>query len=67
MFLDRMGKCYAARYESLWQAKDNKTQQANNTGFAMCLEEIQHCIANIWRTPVEVIQEDKWIANFKAS
>jgi hypothetical protein len=32
-FLDRMGKCYAARYESLWKEKDNKTQQANNMFF----------------------------------
>jgi hypothetical protein len=23
-FLDRKGKCYATRYDSLWQAKDNK-------------------------------------------
>jgi hypothetical protein len=27
LFLDRMGKCYVARYESLRQAKDNKMQQ----------------------------------------
>jgi hypothetical protein len=40
-FLDRKGKFYAARYESLDQAKDNKNQQANNTVFAMLLEEIQ--------------------------
>jgi hypothetical protein len=25
-FLDRKGKCYVVRYESLWQAKDNKNQ-----------------------------------------
>jgi hypothetical protein len=25
-FLDRVGKCYTTRYESLWQAKDNKMQ-----------------------------------------
>jgi hypothetical protein len=66
-FLDRMGKCYAARYESLWQAKDNKTQQENNTVFAMLLEEIQQCTTNIWCIPVEVIQETEGIAKFKAS
>jgi hypothetical protein len=40
-FLDRVGKCYATRYESLWKEKDNKTQQENNTVFSMLLEEIQ--------------------------
>jgi hypothetical protein len=40
-FLDRKGKCYASRYESLWQAKDNKNQRENNKVFVMLLEEIQ--------------------------
>jgi hypothetical protein len=40
-FLDRMGKCYVARYESLWHAKDNKTQKENNIVFSMMLEDIQ--------------------------
>jgi hypothetical protein len=47
-FINRMGKCYAARYESLWQAKDNKAQQENNTVFSMLLEEIQQRTANTW-------------------
>jgi hypothetical protein len=47
-FITRMGKCYAARYESLWQAKDNKAQQENNAVFTMLLEEIQQCTANTW-------------------
>jgi hypothetical protein len=47
-FITRTGKCYTTRYESLWQAKDKKTQQENNTMFSMLLEEIQQCTANIW-------------------
>lgn len=66
-FLHRKGKCYAVRYESFWQAKDNKNQQANNTVFAMLLEEIQQLTTNVWRIPVEVIQETEGIARFKAS
>jgi hypothetical protein len=53
-FITRMGKCYAARYESLWQAKDNKAQQENNAVFSMLLEEIQQCTANTWHIPREV-------------
>jgi hypothetical protein len=37
-FLDRKGKCYVARYESLWQAKENKNKQENKTIFVMLLE-----------------------------
>jgi hypothetical protein len=40
-FLDKVGKCYVVRYESLWQVKDNKMQQENNIVFSMLLEEIQ--------------------------
>jgi hypothetical protein len=65
-FLDRKGKCYAARYESLWHAKDNKMQQENNTVFAMLLEELQQRIANVWRMPMEVVQDRKGILRFKA-
>jgi hypothetical protein len=66
-FLDRKGKCYAARYESLWQAKDNKNQQANNIVFSMLLEEIQQHTTNVWCIPMEVVQETEGIAKFKAS
>jgi hypothetical protein len=62
-----MGKCYAAKYESLWQAKDNKTQQENNKVFAILLEEIQQHTNKIWHIHVEVIQETEGIANFKES
>jgi hypothetical protein len=34
----RMGKCYAARYESLWKEKDRKMHDGNNIIFAMLLE-----------------------------
>jgi hypothetical protein len=29
-FITRIRKCYTARYESLWQEKEKKTQQENN-------------------------------------
>jgi hypothetical protein len=61
-FVDRMGKCYVARYETLWKAKDNKNQQANNTVFAMFLEDMQQKTANVWRIHVEVVQEYKGIS-----
>jgi hypothetical protein len=57
VFLDRKGKFYASRYESLWQAKDNKTQQENNIVFAMLLEEIQQRKSNVWRIPIELVHE----------
>jgi len=56
-----------AKYESLWQAKDNKTQQENNKVFAILLEEIQQHTTNIWRIHGEVIQETEGIVNFKES
>jgi len=66
-FLDRMGKFYTNRYESLWQAKDNKTQQSNNTFFAMLLEDIHQRTTKVWNIPVEVVKEIEGISNFKAS
>jgi len=51
-FLDRKGKFYASRYESLWQTKDKKNQQANNTVFPMLLEEIQQHTTNVCRIAV---------------
>jgi hypothetical protein len=66
-FLDRKGKCYAVRYDSLWQAKDNKNQQENNTVFVMLLEEIQRRTADSWHIHVEVVQEIEGIASFRAS
>ena len=56
-----------AIYESLWKAKDNKTQQENNTVFAMWLEEKQQCKTNLWHVPMEVVRETEGIAKFKAS
>jgi hypothetical protein len=38
IILDRMGKCYAARYESLWKENDRKMHDENNIIFAMLLE-----------------------------
>jgi hypothetical protein len=66
-FLDRMVKCYATIYESLWKAKDNKEQQENNTFFAMWLEEIQQRKNNLWRITVEVVQETEGIIRLKES
>jgi hypothetical protein len=66
-FLDRKGKCYAARYESLWQDKDNKNQHENNTIFTMLFEEIQQCTTNVWHIPMEVVQEIEGIIKFKES
>jgi hypothetical protein len=53
-FLERVGKCYVARYESLRQAENNKTRQENNTVFCMMLEEIQQCTINVRCIPMEV-------------
>jgi hypothetical protein len=39
----------------------------NNAVFSMFLEEMQYNIAKIWRIPIEVVQENEGIANFKAS
>jgi hypothetical protein len=50
-----MGKCYVVRYEFLWQAKDNETQETNNTVFAMLLEEMQQCTVNVWCILMEVV------------
>jgi hypothetical protein len=61
-FLDKMGKCY----ESLWQSKDNKTHQENNIVSSMLLEEIQQRTMNLWRIPMEVVQETEGKAKFKA-
>jgi hypothetical protein len=66
-FLDRKGKCYATRYETLWQEKDPKNQQANNTVFSMFLEDMQQKTTNVWRIPIEVVQGNEGISNFKAS
>jgi hypothetical protein len=54
-FLDRMGKFYAARYESLWQEKDNNTWKENSIVFSMLLEEIQQFIENVWCIQKEVL------------
>jgi hypothetical protein len=67
VFLDRKGKFYVTRYESLWQEKDNKMQQEKNTIFEMLLEEIQQCTTNVWCIPIEVIHETEGIAKIKAS
>jgi hypothetical protein len=66
-FLDRKGKCCATWYETLWQEKDPKNQQVNNTVFSMFLEDMQQKTTNVWRIPIEVVQENEGIANFKAS
>jgi hypothetical protein len=66
-FLDRMGRFYASKYESLWQAKDNKAQQENSAIFAMLLEEIQQCTSKVWGIPMEVVKEIEGISKFKAS
>jgi hypothetical protein len=66
-FVDRKGKCYAVRYKTLWQAKDNKNQQENNTVFSMFLEDMQQKTTNVWRIPIEVVQENEGISRFKAS
>jgi hypothetical protein len=38
MILDRMGKCYETRYESLWKEKDRKIHDENDIIFSMLLE-----------------------------
>jgi hypothetical protein len=55
IFFDRLGKCYAVRYESLWQEKDNKKQKETNTTFIMFLEDIQKRTTNIWHILVEMV------------
>jgi hypothetical protein len=64
-FVDRKGKCYAVRYETLWQAKDNKNQQENNTVFSMFLEDMQQKTTNVWRIPIEVVQENEGISSLR--
>jgi hypothetical protein len=66
-FVDRKGKFYAVKYETLSQAKDTKNQQANSPMFAMFLEDMQQKTTNVWRIPIQVVQENEGIANFKAS
>jgi hypothetical protein len=52
-FLDRKGKWYVTRYESLSEAKDNKNQQANNTVLQSCWKKYNSaqimCGAYLWR------------------
>jgi hypothetical protein len=33
----------------------------------MFLEDMQQKVANIWSIPIELVQENEWVANFKAS
>jgi hypothetical protein len=51
----------------LWQEKDPKNQQENNEIFSMFLEDMQQNTTNVWRIPIEVVQENEGISNFKAS
>jgi hypothetical protein len=41
--------------------------QANSPMFAMFLEDMQQKTTNVWRIPIQVVQENEGIANFKAS
>jgi len=46
-FIDMEGKCYAMRYETLWEAKDPKNQQDNNAKLSMFLEDMQQNKTNV--------------------
>jgi hypothetical protein len=53
------------RYKILWQAKDNNNQQENIVVFSMFLKDMQQKTSNVWRIPIEVVQENEVISRFK--
>jgi hypothetical protein len=42
--------------------KTNKNQQENNAVFSMFLEDMQQKTTNVWRIPIEVVQENEGIS-----
>jgi hypothetical protein len=50
-FCQRIGKCHAMQYTTLWHTSDEKERNANSNIFAMYFEEIQEMVAETWRIP----------------
>jgi hypothetical protein len=67
VFFQRIGKCRATQYTTLWHRSDAKTRKANSSTFAMYFDEIQEKVVETWRIPPEVVEEHKHIANFQVS
>jgi hypothetical protein len=54
-FYQRLGKCHATKYTTLWHTSDPKKMKENSSMFAMLFDEMQEKLDNTWRIPPELV------------
>jgi hypothetical protein len=60
----RPGKCRSTKYTTLWHTSYAKERKVNSNIFFMYYEEMQENLADTWRIPPKVVEENQHIAKF---